>query len=352
MRQNSCGKNEKGIAAMNVLKAAVEHIPVPVAGVALGLAALGNVLAGASALVHDICGILSALLVIALLAKIILAPKRFAEDMGNPVAASTCATLFMASMQLSVYLSALNRPAAFALWCTAIAGHFLLMAWFTKRFIFNFDLKNVHATYFIAYVGIIVASLTSPAFGMEAFGQLLFWFGFICYAVLFVIVTVRYARHEVAAPAKPTFCVYAAPMSLSLAGYLAVTPNPDLLLVAVMAIAAQALFVFVLVQVPKFIKGGFYPSFAAMTFPFVITATALDRAIYVLGQQGLILPDVFSWLVVAEIAFATCMVCFVFAHYLRFMGKNAIAAVKSAREEAAHAIEAAEALITGEATSR
>ena len=141
------------------------------------------------------------------------------------------------------------------------------MTWFTKKFLFAFDLKNVHATYFIAYVGIIVASLTSPTFGMQALGNILFWFGFICYAALFVLVTVRYIRHEVAAPAKPTFCVYAAPMSLSLAGYLAVTPEPNLALVAVMAIAAQMLFVFVLTQVPKFIKGGFYPSFAAMTFP-------------------------------------------------------------------------------------
>lgn len=314
---------------MNTIRTLFEHIPVPVAGVALGLAALGNVLAPASILVHDICGALSAALVILLLVKIAFAPHRFKSDMSNPVVASTCATLFMACMQLAVYISAVNHGLGFSIWCIAIVGHFVLMAWFTKKFLFAFDLKNVHATYFIAYVGIIVASLTSPTFGMEALGNVLFWFGFVCYAALFVLVTIRYVRHEVAEPAKPTFCVYAAPMSLSLAGYLAVTPEPNLALVSVMAIAAQVLFVFVLTQVPKFIKGGFYPSFAAMTFPFVITATALDRVLSLLADQGIILPVVFDWIVVAEVVFATCMVLFVLVHYARFMGKNFLAAARN-----------------------
>ncbi len=320
---------------MNTIRTLFENIPVPVAGVALGLAALGNVLAPASALVHDICGVVSALLIALLLAKIAFAPRRFRSDMDNPVVASTCATLFMTCMQLAVYISAVHHAAGFALWCAAVAGHFALMAWFTKKFLFAFDLKNVHATYFIAYVGIIVASLTSPTFGMQAFGNVLFWFGFVCYAALFVLVTVRYARHEVAAPAKPTFCVYAAPMSLSLAGYLAVTPDPDLTLVTVMAVAAQALFVFVLAQVPKFVKGGFYPSFAAMTFPFVITATALDRVLGLMASRGIVLPAVLDWVVVAEIAFATCMVAFVFAHYARFMGKGFLAAARDVRRREA-----------------
>ena len=318
---------------MNTIRTLFEHIPVPVAGVALGLAALGNVLAPASILVHDICGALSAMLVVLLLAKIAFAPHRFRSDMENPVVASTCATLFMACMQLAVYISAVSYTAGFALWCAAIVCHFALMTWFTKKFLFAFDLKNVHATYFIAYVGIIVASLTSPTFGMQTLGNILFWFGFICYAALFVLVTVRYIKHEVAAPAKPTFCVYAAPMSLSLAGYLAVTPEPNLALVAVMAIAAQMLFVFVLTQVPKFIKGGFYPSFAAMTFPFVITATALDRVVALLAGEDVILPAVFDWIVAAEVIFAACMVVFVFAHYARFMGKNFLSAFRSVRKK-------------------
>ena len=38
-------------------------------------------------------------------------------------------------------------------WYGAICGHFMLMAWFTYRYIINFELRDVFPTYFIAYVG-------------------------------------------------------------------------------------------------------------------------------------------------------------------------------------------------------
>lgn len=317
---------------METIRAFVKDIPVPVAGVALGVVALGNLLAPLSETVHVACGIVSAALVVLLLAKIAFATDQFAQDMHNPVMASTCATLFMSIMQLASFAAGVAYEPAFALWCAAVVAHFVLMAWFTKTFIAQFDLKHVHATYFIAYVGIIVASLTSPTFGMEHFGQLLFWFGFACYAALLVVVTLRYVHHEVAAPAKPTFCVYAAPMSLSLAGYLAVMPEPNLVFVGVLAVAAQALFLVVLVRVPSFVKGGFYPSYAAMTFPFVITATAASRALDTFAAAGIALPDALSLIVVAETAFAALMVTFVFARYTVFMGKSVrkAAAVRAA----------------------
>ena len=121
-------------------------------------------------------------------------------------------------------------------------------------------------------------------------------------------------------------------MSLSLAGYLAVMPEPNLVFVGVLAVAAQALFLVVLVRVPSFVKGGFYPSYASMTFPFVITATAASRALDIFAAAGIALPDALSLIVVAETAFAALMVTFVFARYTVFMGKSVrkAAAVRAA----------------------
>ncbi len=99
-----------------------------------------------------------------------------------------------------------------------------------------------------------------------------------------VLVTVRYPGTRWQRPPSRRLRVRRAHESFA-CGYLAVTPDPDLTLVTVMAVAAQALFVFVLAQVPKFVKGGFYPSFAAMTFPFVITATALDRVLGLMASR-------------------------------------------------------------------
>lgn len=307
---------------MNQIKSFIEGMPIPAAGVALGLAALGNLLSAYSGELRVVLGACSALLAVFVLAKMVIFTETFRADLKNPVVATTCATFFMTCMQLATYTAPLAYGVSFAVWIAAIVCHFGLMAWFTVTFMRDFKLTDVHATYFICYVGIVVGALTSPTFGMEALGNVLFWFGFVCYAALLVLVTVRYAKHEVAEAAKPTFCVYTAPMSLSLAGYLAVTDSPNMAFVAVLAILAQALFVVVLTQLPKFLRLKFYPSYAAMTFPFVITATAYGSAIATLREGGLDLGFGFDVLALVEVVVATFMVLYVFARYIgHFAGK-------------------------------
>ena len=196
------------------------------------------------------------------------------------------------------------------------------MIWFSAKHFRDFDLKNVFATWFVCYVGIIVGSVTSPLLQLVVLGQGLFWFGFVAYAALLIVVTLRYVKHEVPAGAAPTFCIYAAPMSLSLAGYLAVYEVPNMAFVIILEVLAQGLFILVLTKVATFIRKGFFPSFAAMTFPFVITATALAGSVVALRNEGLFLPVAFDVLIGLEIVFATIMTAFVFGHYMYFFARK------------------------------
>lgn len=107
-------------------------------------------------------------------------------------------------------------------------------------------------------------------------------------------------------------------MSLSLAGYLTVYDAPNLVFVLVLEVLAQALFVFVLTRLPKLMRGGFFPSFAAMTFPFVITATALAGSLSTFRAVGFDVPVGFDILVAIEMIFATAMTLYVLGHYVRF----------------------------------
>lgn len=86
-----------------------------------------------------------------------------------------------------------------------------------------------------------------------------------------------------------------------------------------MLVLAQLFFVVVLTRVPQFMRLSFYPSFAAMTFPFVITATALGQAIAFFRESGIYVHQAFDVLVAVETLIAIAMVLFVFAHYLRFL---------------------------------
>ena len=301
----------------------IKKVPIPTAGVALGLAALGNLLQPYSDMARGLCGALSLALVLLLLAKIVRHPDMIRADFKNPILASVSATLLMAIMQLSTYLAPATLWGGFALWAMAVGLHLGLMAWFTARFIRRFQLKEVFPTYFICYVGIIVASATSPTYGAEALGYGLFWFGFACYLVLLGVITYRYAKHEVPEGARPLFCIYTAPMSLSLVGYLATAADPSPLMVAVMLVLAQAFLVLVLARLPKFLALPFYPSYAAMTFPFVITATALSQGVTFLNGLGAGLPLALDVLVLAEMGLAIVMVGYVTVCYLQFFFKRA-----------------------------
>lgn len=298
----------------------IKKVPIPTAGVALGLAALGNLLQPYTEIAHGLCGGLSLFLVSMLVAKVILFPSMIRSDLQNSILASVSATFFMTLMQLAGYLAPVAIVPAFGLWCAAIVGHFTLMAWFTAHYIRRFKLSEVFPTYFICYVGIIVAAVTSPAFGMEAFGRGIFWFGLACFAVLLATVVARYLKHEIPEPARPLFCIFAAPMGLSLVGYLAVTPNPDPLFVGVLMGLGQVMLVGVATQLPKFIALKFYPSYAAMTFPFVISAMALGKGMQALYAAGVTIPalPMVEALIALETVFAAVMVTYVFVHYMRF----------------------------------
>ncbi len=300
----------------------IERVPLPLGGVALGLAALGNLLQPWSEMTHMLCGIASALFLTLVIAKAVLFPRLVRKDLHSSILASVSATSFMALMQLAGYLAPWAFGLALALWIIAVACHLVLMAWFTAHFIARFSLDEVFPTYFICYVGIVVASVTSPGFGLQGIGLFLLALGGTAYAPLIVVVTLRYLHLPVPESAEPLFCIYAAPMSLSLAGYLNVVSDPNPLIVGTMLIAAQGLFLIVVVRLPHLLTLPFSPSYAAMTFPFVISATALGKALACLRAQGMPLPLALDGLTLAETAVAAAMVLYVSARYVRFLTRG------------------------------
>ena len=316
---------------VSILHTLVRGIPIPIAGLALGVVALGNLLQPYGEPVHTACGVIGLLLVLALLAKIALFPGVIAADMHNPIFGSVSATLFMALMQLATYLAPLCHPAALALWWVAVVGHACVIVWFTVLALAlgHFRLADVYPTYFICYVGIVVGSVTSPSVGMQAVGRALFVFGFVCYVVTFVLVSARYVRHPAPEPARPLFCIYAAPMSLSLAGYLSTHAAPNLALAIALEVLAQLLLLLVLLRLPSLLSLPFYPSYAAMTFPFVICAVALSKTLAALRASGIAVPGALDVLLAAETILATGMVAYVLVRYLMFLVATARTAAQS-----------------------
>ena len=305
---------------MNLIK----KIPLPITGVMLGFAALGNLLQSCSEGVRLLCGAVSLILGILFVIKVIAGPSDFKKDMQNPIMASVSGTFSMALMLLAGYAKPFIGNAAKYIWYLAILLHVVLIIYFTVKFILHLQMPKVFASYFIVYVGIVVASITAPAFEALAVGTVCFWFGFICLLLLLGLVTYRYAKFkEVPEPAQPLFCIYTAPVSLCVAGYIqSVVPKNKVFLLA-MAVVAVLIYIIVLVKLVGFLKLKFYPSYAAFTFPFVISAIAMKQTLACMMNMGSPIPWLAPIVLIQTIIAAVLVVYTLIRFIMNICGKQA-----------------------------
>ncbi len=106
------------------------------------------------------------------------------------------------------------------------------------------------------------------------------------YVALFPFVLHRLRHVPLPEATQPLLTIMAAPASLCLTGYLASFDHPNFWLATGMLIFAQSLYFITLVSIRQYTRLSFYPSFAAFTFPLVISATALTKYIAALPRMA------------------------------------------------------------------
>lgn len=297
----------------------IKKIPLPIAGVMLGFAALGNLLQSYSETIRLACGLISLILGLLLLCKIIMYPAMIKEDMKNPIMAGVAATFPMAIMLLATYAKPFLGQGSIYIWYLGILIHLALIIYFTINFILKFDIKKVFTTYYIVYVGIAVSSVSAPAFEKTNIGTLAFWFAFISCLLLLIVVTYRYINFkDIPNPAKPLFCIYAAPVSLCLAGYMQSIQTKSLPLVIFLGALSLIIYIIVLFKLPKLLKLPFFPSYSAFTFPFVISGIAMKMTMGYLGKLGYNVVFL-KYIVLLQTIIATLLVLYTLYRYIVFL---------------------------------
>ena len=301
------------------MKKMISKVPVPMAGLMLGLASAGNLVASYGTVYKNILGAISALLLLLLTAKIALNFNAVREDLKNPVIAGVAPTFSMGIMILSTYIKAGSPKLAYAMWIMGIIIHIVLILYFSSRFILHFDIKKVFPTYFVVYVGIVVASLTAPAFNAIGFGRIIFWFGFTAYLILLPIVIYRvFVVKSLPEPAHPTIAIFAAPASLCLAGYMNSFQVKNMTLVWGLVILSLIMLLLVIMKLPGLLNLKFYPSYSAFTFPFVISAVAIKSTNVFLVKSNILIPAL-NYVVKLEEVLAICLVVYVLVRYIKFL---------------------------------
>jgi exfoliative toxin A/B len=256
----------------------IKKIPVPITGLALALAAAGNLLLSYGSIYRNIFGSISALILVLFIIKIFIDPKDILESIKNPIIASTLPTFTMCLMLLANYIKPNLPTISFGVWTFGLLLHCFLIVCFTVKFIFNFHIRKVFPSYFIVYVGMAVASITAPSYNLIGLGKAVFWFAFISYLCLLPIVIYRiFIIKAISEPAVPTITIFAAPASLCLVGYIGSFQEKSIVMVGLLAALSLLMFIGVLLYLPKMLKIKFYPSYSAFTFPLVISSLAMKQ---------------------------------------------------------------------------
>ncbi|MGH4121815.1 MAG: TDT family transporter [Clostridium sp.] len=301
------------------MKSLIKKIPVPIAGLMLALAATGNLLLSYGGVYRNIFGLIAALILLLLIFKIFFDTKAVVGSFENPVVASVIPTFTMGLMLLATYIKPYAPSISFGVWVFGLLLHCFLIIYFTIKFIFNFNMKKVFPSYFVVYVGIVVASMTAPTYNLISLGKGIFWFGLISYLCLLPIVIYRtFFIKGIQEPALPTITIFAAPASLCLAGYLACFPVKNNFIVGFLGGLSFIMFLGVISYLPKLLKIKFYPSYSAFTFPMVISAVAMKQ---LNGYLVKIKEPIYilKYLVKFQEAVAVLIVVYVLIRYFQFL---------------------------------
>lgn len=294
---------------------------MPAAGLMLGLASAGNLVLTYGSGFRIFFGFLSGMILVLLVTKTFLSAKAVMEDMKNPAIAGIAGALPMGIMVLSAYVQPISYWAGFVMWVAGILAHFILIIYFTKRFIFSFCMEKVFPSYFVVYIGIAAASITAPIFDAAAAGRVLFWFGFIAYLVLLPIIAYRvFAVKPLPEPLLPTITIFAAPPGLCLVGYLNSFPEKNMAFAWLLTVLSLITLLAVLLYMPRMLKLKFYPSYAAFTFPLVISAIAMKSVERFFVAEGVVVPA-FSYIARFEELLALVFVVYVTVRYIVFMSR-------------------------------
>lgn len=305
-------------------------VPTPLAGLALGIASLGLGLENAlplHSLGQTIGAMTAGVLLLCITCKFILHPSLLQQELAHPVLGSILPTFAMGLMLVAKTLGTWHPFSGEILWLAAIVLHLLFMAAFSWHRIKSLKLHQMVPSWFVPFVGIILAAVTMPHPKYADFTYILLAFGMLSYAVLLPVMLYRLMfANEVADAAKPTIAILAAPASLSLAGYLNLEADPSLLLCSVLLGIALLMTLVIYLSFIKLLRLPFSPAFAAYTFPMAVGATAL----YKVSERLSLYPEAMEYarqlgtLAVFEMCVASVIVGYVslryFIYYTNKMG--------------------------------
>jgi exfoliative toxin A/B len=267
--------------------AKIAGLPVGAIAATLGAATLSNVWNSLGyfwirAITMSCAGILWLLAVV----KIIGHFPAFRKEYRNVVPSSLYATFFMLLMVLSMYCYQWIPGIARILFIGAVLLHAVHIVIFSFRHILRgVNVKTFVPSWFVTFNGIMVSTVVGPAL-IPAFARIILYYGLAVYCIGILFMAIRLVKLPLEAPLLHTKAIVLAPVSLCLASYLNVEPEPVFSLVLLLYGMLLLSLIYIIAGIPRFFSVPFTPGFAGLTFPMAIGTVASQRMSFWLGNAG------------------------------------------------------------------
>ncbi|MCP4320680.1 MAG: TDT family transporter [Psychromonas sp.] len=298
------------------------QVPIALAGLALAIASLGWCWESGTNFqgqAQTVGAMIASLILIILLLKFLFNPALLKKDLSHHMSGSVVPTFAMATMVVANNINHFSHTAALLLWLCAIVLHLVFLVVFIYYRVKNFQFEHILPSWFIPPVGIVVASVSFPGGELITIANILLLFGLVTYAILLPTILYRYFLYEkIVDHEKPTIAVFAAPASLTLAGYLTLVDNPNLVMVSLLAGISLTMTLFIYYSFTHLLRLPFTPAYSAFTFPLVIGATAMFKTAQYLqtNDYSMLVIELVESVAYIELIFATLMVGYVSLRYL------------------------------------
>jgi len=228
---------------MNIIK----NLPTPIAGLALGSVALGNLLQPYSLSLQLLFNTLSLIIIVLLTIKFVLEFDKLKKELANPVIATVLATYPMSIMLLSSFSKKFIGAYSIPFWIVGILLDLFVVCYAIYNFVLKEKhIKNIYPTWFITFVGPAVVTVTAINYNLETLGLIYFYFSYINYLVLLPFVLYRVYKYKHYNDGDyPTITVFSAPGGLLLASYMIGVTQKSNIILAVLIPLTVLLFIFV-----------------------------------------------------------------------------------------------------------
>ena len=267
----------------------LKNFPIGAIGTSLGFMTLANVWAIHSVTIVKPLAIIFALIAMTLmLAKIIIFPKKAFTELKDPIVGAFYPTIDMAGFVLASYLLPYSPTIAKAIWLIGIVVHLSIFVFFFLLRFKSFKLRDMIPSWNVVLVGVCVAGVVSSGFGFPRIANALTYLGLFLYIPFypFMLYRVYVHEHKIEPRAAATIGILAAPSSLVLASYLTTSTMHSRIILWYLIITSLLNIILVFIAMPRFIKNGFNPGYAAFTFPVAISMLAMWKVNVLFGKYN------------------------------------------------------------------